>query len=73
MKWTKEHVKQYAHPHIDNGRGGQAFTFSVPDGTKHGDRVDGGIFRVIEIGLYEDEFYQYALPIAKELWKEGKL
>ena len=77
MKLTKEQVKMAAHPHLDDGKGGSYFIRSgfvrVPPGIKHGDQIGSFTFRVIERDLYEREYYLAALPIAKELWKEGKL
>ena len=70
---NKEDVKKYMWPHVHFQKGNQRICakFLGIANAKHGDKMgNGGVFRLIENDLYTDEFYQYALPIAKKLWSE---
>lgn len=76
-KFSEENVRQYMWPHLHKQKNNQRSTASHRTDLKHGDVIkskDGKIistFRLIENDLYEDEFYRYALPIAKEIWDGG--
>lgn len=74
-KFSEEDVKRYMWPHLHLPKDNQRICakFLGLKGVKHGDKIgNGGIFRLIENDLYEEKFYQYALPIAKRLWEEMK-
>lgn len=63
-------VRKYMWPHVHRGKERICAKFLGLKGVKHGDKVGKGVFRLIENDLYEDEFYQNALPIAKNIWEE---
>lgn len=80
----KEHVRQYMWPHLDWGNGSKSTGWGVSESQRHGDtftqtwhNAEGkqiskkvAVFRVLEADLYERDWYQSALPIAKQIWEE---
>lgn len=83
--YTKEMALHYMSPHLHISKNNQRFynqginlatglSWAEIAKLNHGDKLAGGIFRLIEEDLYTDEFYTFALPnIIKEEWNMTNL
>lgn len=66
----EEKVKSWMWLHVDCGKSQYCAKFVLGSERfkyNHGDKIDSGIFRLIDRD-YDKEFLREALPIAKKIW-----